>query len=107
MIDEGILRIISRDVADDPEYFQMQIHDARKLIGLIKTAEKHRLEDKRPSGGITIFVRGARGGGGPGAGGAGGREREGPRGGRPGAPGRREGGRLRTPMPAPGRGGAP
>ena len=39
MIDDGAMRIISIDVASDPEYFQRKIIDCRKLLEMIEVNE--------------------------------------------------------------------
>ncbi len=71
VLDEGILRIISMDVASDSEYFARRIFDVRQLLKQIAVGEKDRIEASQVQPGqINIYASGfGLAGGGSGRGG--------------------------------------
>ena len=71
LIDRGVLRFISLDVASDPEYFQRRIIDCRTLLASIKESDSRVGQPISRAGGFGGGGRGGRGGGGFGGGGGG------------------------------------
>ncbi len=55
VVNSGVVRIISMDVASDPEYFSRQIFDVSNLLQQIAQLEKHRIGTPR---GVSSNVRG-------------------------------------------------
>lgn len=65
MVNGGVVRIISMDVAPDPDYFSRQIFDVSNLLEQLKQLEKHRIgKMKRVSTGAGLRPSGGGGGGG-------------------------------------------